>query len=109
MALLEGKTALVTGAGRGIGQAVAVELAAEGVVVALVARSEDQLAETAQRVKHLGGSAVVVPADLADLRRVTRAVHAVNDQLGAVDVLINDAAMVGPLGPSVWSTRPSGP
>ncbi len=101
MASLEGKTALVTGAGRGIGQAVAVELAADGMAVALVARSEDQLAETAQRVKHLGGSAVVVPADLADLRQVTRAVHLVNDQLGAVDVLINDAAMVGPLGPSV--------
>ncbi len=101
MASLEGKTALVTGAGRGIGQAVAVDLAAAGMAVALVARSEDQLAETAQRVKHLGGTAVVVPADLADLRQVTRAVHLVNDQLGAVDVLINDAAMVGPLGPSV--------
>ena len=100
MASLEGKTALVTGAGRGIGQAVAVELAADGMAVALVARSEDQLAETAQRVKHLGGTAVVVPADLADLRQVNRAVHLVNDQLGAVDVLINDAAMVGPLGPS---------
>jgi NAD(P)-dependent dehydrogenase (short-subunit alcohol dehydrogenase family) len=101
IASLEGKTALVTGAGRGIGQAVAVDLAAAGMAVALVARSEAQLAETAQRVKHLGGTAVVVPADLADLRQVTRVVHAVNDQLGAVDVLINDAAMVGPLGPSV--------
>ena len=101
MASLEGKTALVTGAGRGIGQAVAVDLAAAGMTVALMARSEDQLAETAQRVKHLGGTAVVVPADLADLRQATRAVHLVNDQLGAVDVLINDAAMVGPLGPSV--------
>jgi NAD(P)-dependent dehydrogenase (short-subunit alcohol dehydrogenase family) len=98
---LEGKTAMVTGAGRGIGQAVAVELAAVGMGVALVARSEDQLAETAQRVKHVGGTAVVVPADLADLHQVTRAVHLANDQLGAVDVLINDAAMVGPLGPSV--------
>jgi NAD(P)-dependent dehydrogenase (short-subunit alcohol dehydrogenase family) len=100
MASLEGKTALVTGAGRGIGQAVALDLAAYGMAVALVARSEDQLAETAQRVKHVGGTAVVVPADLADLRQVTRAVHLVNDQLGAVDVLINDAATVGPLGPS---------
>jgi NAD(P)-dependent dehydrogenase (short-subunit alcohol dehydrogenase family) len=101
MASLEGKTALVTGAGRGIGQAVAVDLAAAGTTVALMARSEDQLAETAQRVKHLGGTAVVVPADLADLSQATRAVHLVNDQLGSVDVLINDAAMVGPLGPAV--------
>jgi 3-oxoacyl-[acyl-carrier protein] reductase len=97
---LAGKTALVTGAGRGIGQAIAVELAAAGVAVALVARSEDQLTETAQQVKQLGGTAVVVPTDLADLRQVTRAVHIVDDQLGPVDLLINDAAMVGPLGPS---------
>lgn len=100
IALLEGKTALVTGAGRGIGQAIAVELAAGGMAVALVARSEDQLAETAQRVKQLGASAVVVGAELTDLRQVARAVHRATEQLGAVDVLINDAAMVGPLGPS---------
>jgi 3-oxoacyl-[acyl-carrier protein] reductase len=98
---LKGKTAVVTGAGRGIGQAVAVELAAAGMAVALVARSEDQLAETAQQVKHLGATAVVVPADLADLSQVTRAIHRATDQLGVVDVLINDAATVGPLGPSV--------
>jgi 3-oxoacyl-[acyl-carrier protein] reductase len=84
MASPEGKTALVTGAGRGIGQAVAVEPAADGMALALAAGAEDQLAETAQRVKHLGGTAVVVPSDLADLRQVTRAVHLVNDQLGAV-------------------------
>ena len=47
---------MVTGAGRGIGQAVAVELAAAGMAVALVARSEDQLAETAQHVKHLAAA-----------------------------------------------------
>jgi NAD(P)-dependent dehydrogenase (short-subunit alcohol dehydrogenase family) len=98
---IAGKTALVTGAGRGIGRAVAVELAAAGMAVALVARSEDQLAEAAQQVKQLGGTAVVVPADLADLSQVTRAIHLATEQLGAVDVLINDAAMVGPLGPSV--------
>jgi len=98
---LEGKTAMVTGAGRGIGQAVAVELAAAGMTVALVARSEDQLADTAQQVRHLGAVAVVVPADLADLIQVTRAIHLATDQLGTVDVLINDAAMVGPLGQSV--------
>jgi NAD(P)-dependent dehydrogenase (short-subunit alcohol dehydrogenase family) len=98
---LEGKNAMVTGAGRGIGRAVAVELAAAGMAVALVARSEDQLAETAQQVEHLGAAAVVVPADLADLSQVTRAIHLATDQLGAVDVLINDAAVVGPLGPSV--------
>ena len=91
----------MTGAGRGIGQAVAVQLATAGMAVALVARSELQLADTGQQVKDLGATALVVPADLADLRQVTRAVHLVVDQLGSVDVLINNAAMVGPLGPSV--------
>jgi NAD(P)-dependent dehydrogenase (short-subunit alcohol dehydrogenase family) len=102
---LKGKTAMVTGAGRGIGRAVAVELAAAGMAVALVARSEDQLAETAQQVKHLGAAAVVVPADLADMSQLTRAIYLATDQLGAVDVLINDAAMVGPLGPSASVDR----
>jgi NAD(P)-dependent dehydrogenase (short-subunit alcohol dehydrogenase family) len=51
---LEGKTALVTGAGRGIRRAIALQIAEGGVAVALVARSEDQLAETADRVKELG-------------------------------------------------------
>jgi len=91
---------MVTGAGRGIGRAVAVELAAAGMAVALVARSEDQLAETAQQVERLGVAAVVVPVDLADLSQATRAIHLATDRLGAVDVLINDAAVVGPLGPS---------
>ena len=55
---------MVTGAGRGIGRAVAVELAAAGMAVALVARSEDQLADTAQQVKHLGAVAVVVEGSI---------------------------------------------
>ena len=101
MISFEGRSALVTGAGRGIGRAVAVELAAAGMAVALMARSKNQLADTAQQLKQFGATAVVVPADLADLRQVTRAVHLAIDQLGAVDVLINNAAMVGPLGPSV--------
>ncbi|MCU1493674.1 MAG: putative oxidoreductase [Acidimicrobiaceae bacterium] len=98
---LEGKTALVTGAGRGIGRATALQLAEAGVAVALVARSEDQLAETADRVNELGGTALVVPADLGELSEVSRAIQQTNDELGVVDVLINDAAVVWPLGPSV--------
>jgi 3-oxoacyl-[acyl-carrier protein] reductase len=101
IASLEAKTALVTGAGRGIGRAIALELASAGMAVGLVARSGDQLADTARQVKHLGATAVVVPADLADLAQVTSAALLVDDQLGTVDVLINDAATVGPLGPSV--------
>src|SRR5271163_3761814 len=96
IASLQAKTALVTGAGRGIGRAIALELASAGLAVALVARSEDQLADTAQQVKELGATAVVVPADLADLGQVTQAALLVADQLGTVDVLINDAVAISP-------------
>jgi NAD(P)-dependent dehydrogenase (short-subunit alcohol dehydrogenase family) len=63
---LAGRTALVTGAGRGIGRAVAMGLARYGVTVALVARSGEELAESAAQVQQLGGRALTVPADLGD-------------------------------------------
>ena len=61
---LTGKKAFVTGASRGIGQAIAVALAGAGADVALVARSEDGLAETASQVTTLGRKAFVIPADV---------------------------------------------
>jgi short-subunit dehydrogenase len=83
---VEGKTAVVTAAGRDLGRTVADELAA-----ARVARSEDELAETARQVKHLGAAAVVVPADLADLSQRTRDIHLATDELGAVDITVRRA------------------
>ena len=90
---LEGKTALVTGAGRGIGRALAVGLAAEGANLVLVARTKSELDETAALVST---SARVISADLADLDQVA----AVADQAGPVDILINNAAVPGPLAPT---------
>jgi 3-oxoacyl-[acyl-carrier protein] reductase len=97
---LEGRTALVTGAGRGIGRAVALQLAGAGATVALVARSRDELDETANRVHALGGAALVAPADLGKLDELQRTVRRANDELGAVDILVNNAAVVWPLGAS---------
>jgi NAD(P)-dependent dehydrogenase (short-subunit alcohol dehydrogenase family) len=97
---LKGRTALVTGAGRGIGRAIALELAERGVSVALVARSHDELADSAAAVRDLGGSAVVVQADIADPDQLSRSVARARDELGGVDILINNAATVSPLGPS---------
>jgi NAD(P)-dependent dehydrogenase (short-subunit alcohol dehydrogenase family) len=96
---LSGKAALVTGASRGIGRAVALGLAAAGADVALSARSEDQLREVAQQVEALGRAAVVLPADAMDpdaLRRL--AVDAVTG-LGHVDVLVNNAGGSSYMGP----------
>jgi NAD(P)-dependent dehydrogenase (short-subunit alcohol dehydrogenase family) len=95
------RTALVTGAGRGIGRAVAIQLSAGGAEVALLARSVDQLEETAAAVRSHGGSAVVVPADLADPVAVSDAATRLAKELGPIDVLVNNAAVVGPAGPTI--------
>lgn len=97
---LHGRTALVTGAGRGIGRAIANELAKASVSVALVARSQNELEETATSLRRLGGTASVIKADIGDPDQLLQAVKQVRDEFGVVDILINNAAVVWPLGPS---------
>jgi 3-oxoacyl-[acyl-carrier protein] reductase len=106
----EGRVALVTGAGRGIGRAVASQLADGGAQVALLARSVSQLEETAEKLRAGGGVAVVVPGDLAEPGTVSVAVERTVKELGPVDILVNNAAVVQPAGPTVtagpgaWAT-----
>jgi NAD(P)-dependent dehydrogenase (short-subunit alcohol dehydrogenase family) len=88
---LTGKAAFVTGASRGIGQAIAVGLAEAGADVALVARSRDGLADTAERITSAGRKAVVIPADVTAEAEVSAAVAAAIDQLGEVDIVVNNA------------------
>ncbi|TGE10546.1 3-ketoacyl-ACP reductase [Hymenobacter fodinae] len=90
---LTGKTALVTGAGKGIGRAIAVALAQEGVHVALLARTESQLREVAQEIEGLGVKAVVLTADIADRASVEAAVSKAQAELGDLDILINNAGI----------------
>jgi 2-deoxy-D-gluconate 3-dehydrogenase len=88
---LTGKTAVVTGASRGIGRAIAVALAQAGADLALVARTADGLADTAADITAIGRKAVVIPADVTDQAAVADAAAAAIDQLGYVDVLVNNA------------------
>jgi NAD(P)-dependent dehydrogenase (short-subunit alcohol dehydrogenase family) len=88
---LTGKTAFVTGASRGIGRAIAVALAGAGADVALVARTAEGLADTADAVTAVGRKAFVIPADVTEQRAVADAVAAAIDQLGHVDIVINNA------------------
>jgi NAD(P)-dependent dehydrogenase (short-subunit alcohol dehydrogenase family) len=97
-----GKTALITGAGRGIGRAVALGLGAAGARVVLLARTTAQLDETRALLRERGlaaGRVSVLPADLADEEDRGRAVTAAL-AWGRVDILVNNAATVEPLGPT---------
>src|SRR4051794_37121281 len=96
---LSGQVAVVTGGGRGIGRALALALSAAGASVAVVARSEDQIAETAGRIRESGGRALAIAADVADPGADGRMAEEVERALGPVDLLVNNAGDSGPLGP----------
>ena len=99
---LKDKRAIVTGSGRGIGRAIAVNLASEGASVALLARTESQLQEVAFAITVGGGEAITAAADLADETATRAAVEAVFDRWGAgADILVNNAGVIGPIGPAV--------
>jgi NAD(P)-dependent dehydrogenase (short-subunit alcohol dehydrogenase family) len=88
---LAGKKALITGASRGIGQVIAEAFAAAGADVAVTARNVDGLAETARLVTEKGREAVVIPADLTTQEAAAGAVHEAIEQLGQLDIVVNNA------------------
>jgi 3-oxoacyl-[acyl-carrier protein] reductase len=98
MSDLVGKVALVTGGGRGIGRAAALELARRGARVAVAARSKPELEAVAAEIQQAGGAAVAMTVDLADQEAIYRLVEEVSAALGPIAVLVNNAAAVGPFG-----------
>lgn len=100
MARLEGKTALVTGATSGIGEAAALALAAEGVAVALSGRRTDRLEALAKRIIGGGGRAQAITADVSSEDQVREMVRAAHTELERLDILINNAGvmLLGPIG-----------
>jgi NAD(P)-dependent dehydrogenase (short-subunit alcohol dehydrogenase family) len=95
--------ALVTGAGRGIGRAIAVALGDAGASIAICDKSEEEVATTAKAVRARGGIALAVPADVPDLGEVERMVTEVEAEMGPVDLLVNNAGVHGPVAPLVES------
>jgi NAD(P)-dependent dehydrogenase (short-subunit alcohol dehydrogenase family) len=87
------RTVLVTGAGRGIGRSIALRFAEEGAKVALVARTEAQLSETARQIEALGGKSLVLPADITGGGVAEDCARKAEAALGPIDVLVNNAGI----------------
>ncbi|MBN2405764.1 MAG: SDR family oxidoreductase [Coriobacteriia bacterium] len=102
---LTGQVAIVTGGGRGIGRAIVLALTQSGANVAVVARSEDQLAETVALTKGRSGRAFAFPADVTDAGAVEGTVAQVERRLGPVDLLVNNAGHGGEVG-ATWEVDP---
>jgi len=90
---IKGKNAIITGAGRGIGYAVAIALANEGVNVGLIARSKEQLEKVVKEVEALGVKAAYAVADVSKNEEVIKATEFLTNELGAIDILINNAGI----------------
>ena len=97
----ERPVAVVTGAGRGIGRLLARRLSDAGYAVALVARSQQELRETARLTEISGGRALCLPADVTDEQSAPEVIRRVETELGPIELLINNAGILGPTGP-MW-------
>ena len=96
---LDGRVAVITGAGRGIGRAIALAYAREGAKLALAARGEAELADAVDAVTELGAEAIAVPTDVTRQEDTERLAQRVVARFGRIDVLVNNAGMSGPVGP----------
>lgn len=96
---LSGRIAVVTGASRGIGAAVAKRFASEGAHVVLIARTVGALEEMDDAIKGMGGSATLVPLDLRELDKVDALGPSLYQRFGKLDILVGNAGLLGTLGP----------
>lgn len=104
--LLQGQVAVVTGAGRGIGRAIARKFASEGAAVIATARTESEIQQVAAEIEGAGGRVSVVSADLACEADCEKIIAAARKAFGAVHILVNNAAIYGPVQPiEQWSAR----
>ncbi|MEO0880531.1 MAG: SDR family oxidoreductase [Pseudomonadota bacterium] len=106
---LTGKTALITGASRGIGAATARRLAEAGAAVVLAARTKKALRDVEKEINKSGGAALAAPCDVADFASVERVVLQAERTLGGLDILVSNAGVIDPIArledsdPAAWS------
>jgi NAD(P)-dependent dehydrogenase (short-subunit alcohol dehydrogenase family) len=96
---LQGRIAVVTGASRGIGRAAALALAGHGAHVVAIARTQGGLEDLDDEIKNLGGTATLVPLDMRDFDALDRLSSAILERWGKLDILIANAAVLGPITP----------
>jgi NAD(P)-dependent dehydrogenase (short-subunit alcohol dehydrogenase family) len=96
---LKDRLAVVTGASRGIGRAVALELAREGAHVIAIARTTGALEELDDEIKALGGAATLVPLDMTDFDALDRLGGVIHDRWGKLDIFVGNAGVLGPISP----------
>jgi 3-oxoacyl-[acyl-carrier protein] reductase len=102
---LSGKVAIITGAGRGVGRSSALAFAREGARVVLAARTVSEIEGAAAEIRHMGGEAIAVPTDVARTADCDNLARRALNAFGTIDVLVNNAALVTPGGPT-WEVDP---
>ena len=107
---LEGKVAVITGGGKGIGKVIALNFASEGADISLAARSTAKMEEVAEEVTSLGRRALVTTTDITKVSNVERMVNRTIEQFGKIDILVNNSGIAGPtayvheITPEEWDT-----
>lgn len=102
---LDGSIAVVTGGGRGIGKTISLTLAQAGATVIVVGLTREELQKTTEEIREQDGQAVPAVADVSDEEQVSMLFQRISESIGAIDILVNNAAITGPTAPVVKVER----
>jgi NAD(P)-dependent dehydrogenase (short-subunit alcohol dehydrogenase family) len=98
---LKGKTALITGGGRGIGQAIAMAIAQEGADIIVAARTQEQLEDTVKKIEDTGGKGIAVAADLIQRKTMAAFIETIFSHCSTLDILVNNAGLGSGMNPKL--------